>query len=108
MAGDVGYVPVETADYIKNASNTTVSYLEILQAPQYQDMSVGQWLGLTPANVVADTLHLPQSLIARLPKVKNYVVPVNANYSTSNFMVDASQVVKKRDRKSRSRSARLI
>jgi hypothetical protein len=60
-------------------------------------MSVGQWLGLTPANVVADTLHLPQSLIARLPKVKNYIVPGNANYSTTNFTVEPEQVVKRKE-----------
>ncbi|OCT49050.1 Oxalate decarboxylase OxdC [Cladophialophora carrionii] len=108
QAGDVGYIPVENAHYIENTGNTTVSYMEVLQAPQYQDMSVSQWLGLTPANVVADTLHLPQSLISRLPKVKNYIVPGNANYSTTNFTVEPSAVVKRKEPMGYSRSSRLF
>jgi len=44
-------------------------YLEMLQAPRFTDISVNQWLGLTPAQVVEDHLHLPSDVIANLPKV---------------------------------------
>ncbi len=85
QAGDVGYVPKEDSHYIENVGTKDVVYMEILQAPKYTDISVGQWLGLTPPQVVADTLHLPESLISRLSKVKQYIVPGNTNLSTTNF-----------------------
>ena len=88
QAGDVGYVPVADSHYVENTGSEDVVYLEVLQAPKYADISVGQWLGLTPPKVVADTLHLPQSLIDRLPKYKPFIVPGNPNMTTTNFTVD--------------------
>ena len=49
------------------------------------DISVAQWLGLTPPQVVKDTLHLPDAVISNLPKYKNYMVPGNTNLTTLNF-----------------------
>ena len=34
------------------------------------DISVGQWLGSTLGQIIKDLLHLPQTLIDRLPKMK--------------------------------------
>ena len=85
QAGDVGYVPAADSHYVENVGTEDVVYMEVLQAPKYTDISVGQWLGLTPPQVVADTLHLPQSLISRLSKVKQYIVPGNKNLSTTDF-----------------------
>ena len=49
------------------------------------DISVAQWLGLTPPQVVKDTLSLPDEVVANLPKYKNYIVPGNTNLTTTNF-----------------------
>jgi len=46
-AGDVGYVSAPNAQYVESVGNETVIYLEVLRAPQYNDVSVGQWLGST-------------------------------------------------------------
>lgn len=89
QAGDVGYVPVANSHYIENIGNETVVYLEILQAPKYQDISAAQWLGLTPKQVVKDTLGLSDALLNSLPETKRYIVPGNANYTTTNFTVDS-------------------
>lgn len=87
--GDVGYVPVASSHYVENTGNETVVYMEVLQAPKYTDISVGQWLGLTPAQVVKDTLKVDQSFIDKLPKTHQYIVHGNANLSTTNFTVDS-------------------
>ena len=89
QAGDVGYIPVADSHYVENTGTEDVVYLEILQAPKFADISVGQWMGLTPPQVIADTLHLPQSLIDKLPKHKPYILPGNANLTTTNFTVEA-------------------
>ncbi|EME47883.1 hypothetical protein DOTSEDRAFT_60264 [Dothistroma septosporum NZE10] len=86
-AGDVGYIPVADSHYIENTGNETLVYLEVLQAPRYIDISAAQWLGLTPGQVVKDTLNVPQSFIDTLPKTKRYIVPGNPNHLTTNFTV---------------------
>ena len=89
QAGDVGYVPAVNSHYIENIGNETVVYMEILQATRYQDISVGQWLGLTPRQAVKDTLGLPDEFLDTLPVTKRYIVPGNPDYSTTNFTVDS-------------------
>lgn len=89
QAGDVGYVPVANSHYIENIGNETVVYMEVLQAPKYQDVSAAQWLGLTPKQVVKDTLNLPDDFLDTLPATKRYIVPGNADYTTTNFTVNS-------------------
>ncbi|MCJ1322307.1 hypothetical protein MMC15_007655 [Xylographa vitiligo] len=89
QAGDVAYIPVPQSHYIENTGTEDVMYLEILQAPKFTDISVAQWLGLTPPQVVKDTLHLPDAVIASLPKYKQYLVPGSTNATETNFTVAA-------------------
>ncbi|KAI9693389.1 MAG: hypothetical protein M1820_009318 [Bogoriella megaspora] len=88
-AGDVGYVPVPNAHYLENTGNETVVYLEVLQAPIYNDISVNQWLGLTPSQIVKDHLQLPDDVISKLPKTKPFLVPGNRDLTTTNFTEEA-------------------
>jgi oxalate decarboxylase family bicupin protein len=85
QAGDVGYVTSASSHYVENTGNETLVYLEILQAPRYQDLSAAQWLGLTPKQVVKETLNLDDEFVNHLPKTKRYIVPGNRNLSTTNF-----------------------
>jgi hypothetical protein len=39
------------------------------------DISVGQWVGLTPPQIVMDTLNLTNSTVSQFKKEKQYVVP---------------------------------
>jgi len=50
-----------------------------------EDISVAQWLGLTPPQVVMDMLHLPDEVVNNLPRYKSYIVSGNANLTTTNF-----------------------
>ena len=78
-AGDVGYIPACNSHYIENTGTEDVIFLEVLQAPKFTDISVAQWLALTPKQVVIDTLHLPNDTIAGLPKEKTYIKTGNKN-----------------------------
>ncbi|KAL8744288.1 MAG: hypothetical protein Q9190_003448 [Brigantiaea leucoxantha] len=66
-AGDVGYVPSTQSHYIENTGNETVVFLEVLQAPKFTDISVNQWLALTPSQVVEETMNLPADVVENLP-----------------------------------------
>ncbi|TFK34609.1 oxalate decarboxylase [Crucibulum laeve] len=76
--GDIGYVPATMGHYVENIGNTTVRFLEIFKTDKFQDISLNQWLALTPPDLVKAHLGLSDDTIAHLSKVKNVVVgPAN-------------------------------
>ena len=78
-AGGVGYVPAAQSHYIENTGTEDLIVLEMLQAPKFTDISVAQWLALTPKQVVKDHLHLPDAVIDNLPKEKTLLKVGNTN-----------------------------
>ncbi|KAH7928108.1 putative oxalate decarboxylase/oxidase [Leucogyrophana mollusca] len=73
-AGDVGYVPASYGHYVENIGNTTLQFLEIFKTDKYQDVSLQQWLALTPPALVKAHLQLSDETIAGLNKTKQTVV----------------------------------
>jgi len=75
QANDVGFVPFAMGHYIENTGNTTLRFLEIFKSDYYADVSLDQWLALTPPEL--DTAHLRNdpALIGALRKDKVPVVP---------------------------------
>lgn len=66
--------------------DTNASILtEVLQAGIYNDISVAQWLGLTPKRVVKDHLGFSDETLDRLPQVKPYILPGDTDLSKTNF-----------------------
>ncbi|GJJ09996.1 hypothetical protein Clacol_004222 [Clathrus columnatus] len=74
QAGDIGYVPPSNAHYIENIGNETLHYLEIFKTDQFQDISLNQWLALTPPELVKAHLDIDDATIALFNKTKQYVV----------------------------------
>ncbi|KAJ5266883.1 hypothetical protein N7478_009691 [Penicillium angulare] len=78
-AGDISYVKATASHYIENTGDEDVVFLEMLQAPRFTDISVAQWLKLTPKQIIKDTLHLPDRLLDNLSPNKQYVIQGNRN-----------------------------
>ncbi|KAH7350878.1 RmlC-like cupin domain-containing protein [Rhexocercosporidium sp. MPI-PUGE-AT-0058] len=78
-AGDVGYIPASNSHYIENTGTDDVIFLEVLKQQVFSDISVAQWLALTPKQVVKDHLHLPDSVLDNLPTQKTYLKQGNRN-----------------------------
>ncbi|KAJ5709432.1 hypothetical protein N7493_010766 [Penicillium malachiteum] len=78
-AGDVSYVKATATHYIENTGTEDVVFLEMLQATRFSDISVGQWLKLTPDQIIKDTLHVPDSFLENLSANKQYVIQGNMN-----------------------------
>ncbi|KAB5591791.1 Oxalate decarboxylase [Ceratobasidium theobromae] len=74
QAGDIGYVPPSFGHYVENIGNTTLKFLEIFNADKYEDISLNQWLALTPPDMVKAHLGLSDDTISKLQKVKPIVV----------------------------------
>lgn len=73
-AGDVGYVPVAMGHYIQNTGTDTLWFLEIFRSDRFEDVSLNQWMALTPRDLVRDNLNATPELLDALRKIKWPVV----------------------------------
>jgi oxalate decarboxylase len=58
QAGDVGYVPFAMGHYVLNTGDEPLRFLEMFRSSRYADVSLNQWLALTPPEVVQAHLNL--------------------------------------------------
>ncbi|KAF4985618.1 hypothetical protein FGRMN_11148 [Fusarium graminum] len=84
-AGGVGYIPAANSHYVENTGTEDLIFLEVLQAPKFSDVSVAQWLALTPRQVVKDHLHVSDTFLDSLPKDKQFIVQGNTNMTAIAF-----------------------
>ncbi|MBB3111819.1 oxalate decarboxylase [Paenibacillus phyllosphaerae] len=73
-AGDVGYVPFAYGHYIQNTGTESVWFLEMFKSDRFQDVSLNQWMALTPKQLVEGNLHASPELMGSLRKEKWPVV----------------------------------
>ena len=73
-AGDVGYVPFAMGHYIENTGSSTLRFLEMFRSPTFADISLNQWLALTPPELVQGHLALGADFTGHLDKTKHPVV----------------------------------
>jgi oxalate decarboxylase len=74
LAGDVGYVPFAMGHYIENTGSATLRFLEVFKSSYYADVSLDQWMALTPPELVSATLNLDPQVMGALRKEKVPVV----------------------------------
>lgn len=63
QAGDVGYVPFAMGHYVQNTGDTPLRFLEMFRSDHFADISLNQWMALTPPNFVKEHLHLDDQFI---------------------------------------------
>ncbi|MFD0617797.1 oxalate decarboxylase family bicupin [Paenibacillus sp. GCM10027629] len=73
-AGDVGYVPFAFGHYIQNTGTDTLWFLEMFKSDRFADISLNQWMALTPRDLVRDNLDVGDELLNALRKEKWPVV----------------------------------
>jgi oxalate decarboxylase len=74
QAGDVGYVPFAMGHYIENLGDEPVRFLEMFRSDRYADVSLNQWLALTPPELVAEHLNVDRRTIDAFSKTKPLIV----------------------------------
>jgi oxalate decarboxylase len=74
QAGDVGYVPFAMAHYVENTGDEPLRFLEMFRSPRFADVSLSQWMALTPPELVQAHLNLSEQTIAALRKDKPIIV----------------------------------
>jgi oxalate decarboxylase len=74
QAGDVGAVPFAMGHYIENIGDMPLRFLEVFRSPHFQDVSLNQWMALTPPELVQAHLNLNKAMMGALRKQKWPVV----------------------------------
>lgn len=73
-AGDVGYVPMSMSHFIENIGTEPLRFLELFKSPRFMDVSLAQWMALTPPELVAAHLNMDRAVIEKLRKDKQPIV----------------------------------
>ncbi|DAA74199.1 TPA_exp: Oxalate decarboxylase [Trichophyton benhamiae CBS 112371] len=74
-AGDTGVFPDNAGHYIENVSeDEDLVYLELYKADRVADVSLSQWLALTPHDIAAAAINVPIDVIDKLKKDKQYII----------------------------------
>jgi oxalate decarboxylase len=71
--GDVGYIPFAMGHYIENTGDQPVRFLELFRSDHFADVSLNQWMALTPPELVRAHLNLDDQTLAALSKQKPIV-----------------------------------
>jgi oxalate decarboxylase len=74
-AGDVGFVPFAMGHYVENTGDTPMRFLEVFKSNYFADVSLDQWMALTPPELVEAHLKLDPQVMGALRKTKVPVVP---------------------------------
>jgi oxalate decarboxylase len=74
QAGDVGYVPFAMGHYIENTGDEPLVVLEMFRSDHFADVSLSQWMGVLPPELVKAHLNLADDVIAKLPRDKPEIV----------------------------------
>jgi oxalate decarboxylase len=74
QAGDVGYVPFAMGHYVENTGEEPLRFLEMFRSDHFADVSLNQWMALTPPELVQAHLNLDHHTIAALSKAKSIIV----------------------------------
>jgi oxalate decarboxylase len=74
QAGDVGYVPFAMGHYVENTGDEPLRFLELFRSDHFADVSLNQWMALTPPELVRAHLGLDRDTMAALSKDKPVIV----------------------------------
>jgi oxalate decarboxylase/phosphoglucose isomerase-like protein (cupin superfamily) len=67
-------VPKILGHYVANTGDGPMRFLALFRHPLYQDVSLNQWLALTPPGLVKAHLNVSDEVIASFSKAKQSVV----------------------------------
>jgi oxalate decarboxylase len=73
-AGDVGYVPFAMGHYVENTGGETLRFLEMFRSDRFEDVSLSQWMALTPPALIQEHLNLDEQTIDALSRDKPIIV----------------------------------
>jgi len=75
QAGDVGYIDRSVPHFIENTGDEDLVFLEVFPTPEYQDISLAEWLAHTPSRLVDQHLGTGEDFLNRISKKESVITP---------------------------------
>jgi oxalate decarboxylase len=73
--GDVGYIDQSQPHYVENIGDDDLVFLEVFPTPEYQDISLGEWLSHTPSRLVDEHIGTGEEFLAKISKSEVVITP---------------------------------
>ena len=70
QAGDVGYIPFAMGHYVENTGDEPLRFLEMFRSDRFADISLSQWMALTPPELVQQHLNLDATTMAAVARAR--------------------------------------
>lgn len=79
--GDVAYIPISNPHYIENTGDSDLVFLEMFKTPNYEDISLAEWMAHTPHLLMDQHLQVGMSMLDAIPKQESVITPVQKTYA---------------------------
>jgi oxalate decarboxylase len=73
--GDIGYVPRNFGHYVENIGDTDLQFFAVFRTPQYQEVSLSDWLAHSPPQMVAEHLNVDPAMVPHWPGSDVFIMP---------------------------------
>jgi oxalate decarboxylase len=74
--GDVGYILQSQPHYIENTGETDLVFPEMFNSPEYEDISLAEWMSHTPHQLMDQHLHVGRPMLDAIPKQEVVITPL--------------------------------
>ena len=73
-AGDTAVFPDNSGHYVENTGEEDLIWIELYKSDRVADISLTQWLALTPSDIVASVLKISEDVVKTLKKEKQLII----------------------------------
>lgn len=73
-AGDTAVFPDNSGHFVENIGDEDLVWIEVYKSDRVVDISLTQWLALTPASMVSQVLKIPIDVVKNLKKEKQLII----------------------------------
>ncbi len=74
--GDVGVIRKNLGHYVENTGSDVMQFLEVFRTHKYEEVSLADWFGHLPPELLAQHFNLTRGDVEKLPKGRRGSVPV--------------------------------
>jgi oxalate decarboxylase len=65
--GDIGYAKRNFGHYVQNVGDTELQFFAVFRTPEYEEISLSDWLKHSPPDMVAEHLNVDRATISKWP-----------------------------------------
>jgi oxalate decarboxylase len=76
QAGDVGYIDRSVPHFVENTGKEDLVFLEVFPTPDYEDISLAEWLAHTPSRLVDQHIGTGEDFLNKIQKREMVITPL--------------------------------